>query len=476
MNPINNIHERCLHWFGNHYDLDAIDTVMAAGAVEKFNDGSDPLWPLIVGGPGGGKTETVMPLRSCGGLVVSTISSDAALLSGTPQKERKKNATGGLLRQLGERGVLIVKDMTSILSLHPNMRAQIMAALREVYDGNWYRDIGADGGRRLEWTGRIVIVGAVTTAWDRAHAAVAQMGDRFVLLRMDSTQHRLDSGRKAIANTGGETGMRDELATLAAAVIDAVNAEDPPELNETESERILTAADLVTLSRTAVDYDYRGDVIDAHAPEAPTRLGKQLAQVMRGAIAIGLTRESALRLAIRCARDSMPPLRLEIIDDLAANPYSTTTDVRKRVGRPRNTVDRQLQALHMLRVVEVDEEPRAEGGSSWWRYALAEGIDPNCLLVPEITVDTVFRKEESLSTVISGTSGDPPNEQDSGLFAATAPPKRDATPNGQPYAGPSGANGQPLLCACGNPLPTPEAVRSGKCKPCRDKLMAGYDS
>ena len=115
---------------------------------------------------------------------------------------------------------------------------------------------------------------------------------------------------------------------------------------------LLAAADLVTLARTGVEYDYRGDVIDAHAPEMPTRFAKQLTQIIRGAVAIGMDRDDALRLAIRCARDSMPPLRLAIIDDLAAHPYSTPTDVRKRLGKPRATVDRQLQALHMLDVVD----------------------------------------------------------------------------------------------------------------------------
>ena len=43
----------------------------------------------------------------------------------------------------------------------------------------------------------------------------------------------------------------------------------------------------------------------------------------------------------------MPPLRLAILDDLAAHTDSTTADVRKRLGMPRNTVDRQLQALHL---------------------------------------------------------------------------------------------------------------------------------
>ena len=80
------------------------------------------------------------------------------------------------------------------------------------------------------------------------------------------------------------------------------------------------AADLVTLARTGVEYDYRGDVIDAHAPEMPTRFAKQLTQIVRGAVAIGMNRGNALRLAIRCARDSMPPLRLAIIDDLSAHP------------------------------------------------------------------------------------------------------------------------------------------------------------
>ena len=39
--------------------------------------------------------------------------------------------------------------------------------------------------------------------------------------------------------------------------------------------------------RTGVELDYRGDVVDAHDPEMPTRLAKQLTQIMRGAVAIG---------------------------------------------------------------------------------------------------------------------------------------------------------------------------------------------
>ena len=41
------------------------------------------------------------------------------------------------------------------------------------------------------------------------------------------------------------------------------------------------------------------------------------------AVAIGINRGEAVRLALRCARDSMPPLRLAILDDIAAHALAT---------------------------------------------------------------------------------------------------------------------------------------------------------
>ena len=380
-------------WLGADYDLDALDVVLATAAVERLD--GDPLWLLIVSGSGNAKTETVQALAGAGAVIVSSVASEGALLSATSAKERSKDATGGLLRRMGPRGVLVVKDVTSILSMNRDARAQVLAALREVYDGKWSRNVGTDGGRTLEWSGRLGFVGAVTTAWDTAHAAIASMGDRFVLLRMDSTKGRQAAGRRAIGNTGSEVQMRAELAAAAAGVLAGMDT-TPTALDDDETNALLAAADLVTLARTGVEYDYRGDVIDAHAPEMPTRFAKQLAQVVRGSVALGIDRADALRLAIRCARDSMPPLRLAIIDDIAANPQATTGEVRRRLAMPRATVDRQLQALHMLGVLECDEEAEQWGGRevTRWRYRLAEGIAPDALDPKNITRKLPTRTQE----------------------------------------------------------------------------------
>jgi hypothetical protein len=287
--------------------------------------------------------------------VTSTIASEGALLSATPAKSRSKTATGGLLRKIGDRGVLVLKDVTSILSMDRNVRAPVLAALREVYDGNWERNVGTDGGQTLSWAGRIVIIGAVTTAWDAAHAVVAAMGDRFVLVRIDSNLGRVQSSMQAIRNTGREPQMRKELATAAGGLVTHACTDNVPVL-DTEIFRLLKAANIVTMARTAVERDYKGEVIDAHAPEMPTRFAKQLTQLVRGAVAIGMQREEAMRLAMRCARDSIPPLRLKILLDLARNPDSRPSDVRKRIAKPRSTTKREMDALTMLGVLSGDEE------------------------------------------------------------------------------------------------------------------------
>jgi hypothetical protein len=164
-------HEVFKRWFGHDYDLDALDAMLAAAAVERLD--GDPLWLLIISGSGNTKTETVQSLSGIGAIVVSTITSEGALLSATAKRERGKDATGGLLREIGDRGVLVIKDVTSILSMGRELRGQVLGALREIHDGSWVRKVGTDGGRSLPWSGRIAIIGAVTTAWDQAHAVIA---------------------------------------------------------------------------------------------------------------------------------------------------------------------------------------------------------------------------------------------------------------------------------------------------------------
>lgn len=354
-------------WLGKEYDLGALDVVLAAAAVEQL--GGDPAWVLVVSGSGNAKTETVVSLAGAGAHIVSTISSEGALLSATPGKERSSDATGGLLRKVGPRGLVVIKDFTSILSMNRDMRSAVLAALREVYDGQWDRNVGTEGGRTLTWRGRIVVIGAVTSAYDSAHAVIAAMGDRFCLVRVDSTTGRRAAGRQALSNVDHEVAMRAELAGVVGGLLAGVDR-DRAMLTDEVQETLLDLADLVTMGRTAVERDYQGNVVDAHQPEMPTRFAKMLGQITRGGLALGMSPARALSAAARAAGDSMPPLRLAILADLAAHPNSRTSDVRVRLQRPRSTVDRELQALHVLGLAVLGEDHTGA-----WRYRVADTVD-----------------------------------------------------------------------------------------------------
>jgi hypothetical protein len=401
VHSIGQAHTVFSRWLGESYDLAALDAVLSAAAVEQLD--GDPVWLLVVSGSGNAKTETVSALAGAGAFVTSTITSEGALLSATSKKEQAKDATGGLLRKIGDRGVLVVKDVTSILSMNRDLRGSVLAALREVYDGKWERNVGTDGGKTLTWTGRLVLVGAVTTAYDSAHAVISAMGDRFALVRVDSHLGRLDSGRQALRNVGHEEQMRAELSEAAGAVLARIDPKRA-DLSEEAMTELLAAADLVTLARTAVERDQRGEVMEAHAPEAPTRFAKMLGQLVRGAQALGLDDGHALSIALRVAGDSVPPVRLLVLGDVLDHPSSRTSEVTKRLQRPRSSIDRTLQELHLLGLVIVEEVGDGQG----WRYSLARDVDPDALR--SLVTRGVTRKVSTRGVRVQEEPSRPPSD------------------------------------------------------------------
>jgi hypothetical protein len=81
------------------------------------------------------------------------------------------------------------------------------------------------------------------------------MGDRFVLVRLDSGAGRQTAFRHTMSDTGDEVTMRAELAAAIGGVLAQLDKPADLTLTDEETERLLPAADLVTLARTGVEYD-----------------------------------------------------------------------------------------------------------------------------------------------------------------------------------------------------------------------------
>jgi hypothetical protein len=385
---------------------DPVPLRAALAAVAAHRLGGDPCDLMIVGGSGSMKTVIVDSLARVRGVVVAShINGEAALLSGTSAKERAADATGGLLRQIGSDGILSLKDFTTVLSMHRDARAQLLAALREVHDGYWSRVVGTDGGKRLEWKGRCSLVAACTTALDTAHAVLAAMGNRFFIVRTGHEKpYRM--ARRSMRNAAQEEKMRAELQTVVAALFEAPFVEVP---QPTGKEVVLLArmAQFVSQARSPVERDHRGEVIYIGATDAPTRAARTFAQLRGGMLALGYSEAEAREVIVRVALDSMPGLRRRVLTCVVTSerPLSTP-EVVTQVRHPKRTVLRALEDLqgHGL----LRREWKGAGHAATWELSKLGRRDAKA-----------FGKD-AFST-LSDIAGTPPEEPDGKRASFVAP-------------------------------------------------------
>jgi hypothetical protein len=135
------------------------------GTVAANRLPGDPLWLLIVGPPSSGKTEALDALTELPEYNAVSTFSEAGLLSGSSTREGS-SATGGILRQVGEKGLIVASDFGTLLNEHGSTRNRLFACLREVYDGKFVRRLGTEGGKTFAWQGHAGFLGACTEVID----------------------------------------------------------------------------------------------------------------------------------------------------------------------------------------------------------------------------------------------------------------------------------------------------------------------
>jgi hypothetical protein len=306
----------------------------------------DPVWLGIIGPPSSAKTEILNSISMLPRVVQAATLTPAGLLSGTPKKQHDKNAKGGLLRQIGDFGIIALKDFGSILSMRPDAKAEVLAALREIYDGAWTRHLGTDGGRTLGWQGKIALLFAATGVIDSHYGVIGAMGDRFLLSRLAP----VDRGQfgRALEHVGSATTqMRKELAESVARLF-AGKRSEPRKISDDEIGRVDSIISKVVRLRGAVERDrYSREIEAVYGAEGTARIGLTLERLLAGLDTLNVDRVTALKVVESVAMDSVPPIRRSAYEYLAEleGGAAETTAVAKALELPSVTVRRALEDL-----------------------------------------------------------------------------------------------------------------------------------
>jgi hypothetical protein len=324
-------------------DLVAID--VAAAAVVAHRAGGDPLWLQFVSPPSSGKTEILQSLTDCPEVYKLSSLTGQTFVSGF------KGRSSSLLNRLEDKGLsfLVLKDFTTVLSLHRDARSEILGALREIYDGEYSKDFG--NGQSVSWTGRLGFLAGVTPVIDRHHQVLAVLGQRFLMLRLPPEDRDTLTAR-ALATRGHEQEMRAELREAMRAFLAGV----PPasgSLSPEATAEIVAVSRYATQGRTGIERDgYTREILVVPELEVPARFAKAVAALANALMAIGYDEPGALQVVARVGRDSMPQVRVGVLGQLVGEDPASTADLANATNLPISTLRLVAEDLTAIGLVQ----------------------------------------------------------------------------------------------------------------------------
>lgn len=329
-------------------------TLMGAVAANMIE--GDPVWLMFIGAPSCGKSALLNTLLDLPQMIEGAdLSGEAAFLSGTSQREWAKDATGGLLKQVGRHGGVILNDFTSVLSNPLDKINKIMSIFREAFGGRYTRHIGAEGGRQIHWAGKLALFAGVTGKIDQHHQISAELGERWVYYRFDGELN--DAFQEVMMALADE---KDEWRQILCAAVrqffeglDLKFGANAPRRKFTDFERIriYNLASMAARCRSGVARDsYTKEIVGARETELAIRLSKILAQLLIGLDIIGVPEQTQWRLLTKVAMDSMPKLR-RILIEATGSKDMTVDEARGLMGCSLSVAKRVVEDLELHNIV-----------------------------------------------------------------------------------------------------------------------------
>lgn len=271
-----------------------------------------PVWLMLVAPPGCGKTELINPMRGLPNVHLIDSVTPNTLISGRAPEPNRPRGKEGLLERIGERGIILVPDFSTILAKGREPRRDIFAQFRCIYDGKLRREFGIDG-LKNEWRGRITLGAAVTPVFDRHSAAFGALGDRFLLVRWKRIGG-VEAGIKAMDQdqAAKDSAMQSAVHTL----FEVMKSAPEPRLDAVRKRRIAAVGEIVALSRIAIEREHNDELLYEPEAEGAARLSQQLCQLARGSARLDgrdAVNDDDLRIVHRVAWDTLPPLRAKVL-------------------------------------------------------------------------------------------------------------------------------------------------------------------
>lgn len=175
-------------------DLMAVDFLVSVYIANITPALTEPIWAYLIAPPAGCKTELIRPFMEYERSVAISSLTENALISGYKDEHDQDPSLINLL----DSKVLVIKDLTSLLTDSPSKRTKIYGDLRDAFDGTCAKSSGRAGYR--SYKSRFGVIAATTGIIDAFNEENQQLGERFVACRMARYAPSFDSILASLAH------------------------------------------------------------------------------------------------------------------------------------------------------------------------------------------------------------------------------------------------------------------------------------
>ena len=359
---IKDVRKRYKKWL-HLEDDNRVDIMMACALSKKFE--GTPIWMIIVGPSGDGKTEMIRALEGMDDIKKIQQLTENTLISGNPKVD-------DLAPNLDEK-IMLITDFASILSLKAYKKRELWAQLRNLYDGEAYKNTGA--GTEAEYDDiRTTMLACSTPAIDNQILIHQDLGTRELIYRTNGAGVK-EKQLMALENEEKENKMRRELKEVVHGFLKDRELKDI-EITDDIRDFIIEQAEYLSKMRAAASYDSTsGELRKDVDVEVPTRLVKQFKRlyICLRSLDEDYPDERAKKIIKHVVESSCFQLRVKTKKLLGKeNPEElTTSKVAEKLQIGKKTAKRHLNALWNIGEIQKRVERQKKFGRimeiSYWR-------------------------------------------------------------------------------------------------------------
>jgi hypothetical protein len=348
---LRSLKEKYCHWLAIDQDIESLEIILASMLDRKVL--GDPLWLFVVAPPGSTKTEI---LRSIYGLKsiayhLSSLTSKT-IISGRENKQG--NIVKGIYSKINGK-VVIIPELSEVLSKTRDERNAIFAQFRDLYDGRCVYGYGTTD-EPIAVDCNIGLVCGATSAVDMYGSVHAVLGERFLKVRPQFNRELAKN--RALENQKQLTWMRQQLALEAENFFTKLHINEPT-ISDEQAKKIGNLGEFTGYVRTTVT-NLGFNEFDTSEwqpePEFPTRISQQL-QKLAKCLAIIRGKDEVtddeIKTLSRVAKDSCIPNRLRTLEVIHRHTEpQTIQQIAKETGLDFKKARNSLEALSVIKMLE----------------------------------------------------------------------------------------------------------------------------